>query len=270
VDDGWMGRRVVARPGTRDSSADAEADSETVARAAEGFAPTGGYAEQAVASAQALFSVPDGLGLREATALINDGLTAMQLAEAAQVRPGERVLITPAGGGLGSLLVQLTHAAGAHVVAAACGHRKLNLARELGAHAAVDYSREGWPERVLEATDGRGPDVILDGVGGEIGRAAFGVAARGGRFFAFGSPSGGFTMIEEQEAQRREVRVVGLMELQLGPGDERRLAEQALSEAAAGRVRPVVGQTFPLEKAAEAHSAMEAREVIGKTLLLIR
>lgn len=266
VDGGWVGRRVVARTGVPDS----RADTETVGQLAERDSHAGGYAERAVVAARALIPVPDELGLREAAALINDGMTAMLLFEAAQVRPGEWVLVTPAGGGLGSLLAQLAHAAGARVVGAARGEQKLHLARDLGADAAVDYSEEGWPERVREATGGRGLDVVLDGVGGQIGRTSFEVTARGGRFVAYGAPSGEFAQIDPQEADQHGVTVVLLFELELTAANEKRLTERVLSEAAPGRIRPVIGQTFPLEKAADAHAAIEARGVIGKTLLLIR
>lgn len=246
VDPGWVGRRVVTDTG-------------------EG----GGYAEQAVAPAEGLIAVPDGLGLPEAAALLHDGRTALRLAEVARIRPGEWVLVVAAGGGLGILLVQLAHAAGARVIGAARGQRKLDLVQALGADAVVDYSELGWPERVREATGGTGPDVVFDGVGGQIGRAAFEVTARGGRFSAHGAPSGGFAEIDPREAERRGVTVSGIEQVQLAPADAKRLAERALSEAVAGRIRPVIGQTFPLERAADAHAAIEARGVIGKTLLLI-
>jgi NADPH2:quinone reductase len=179
------------------------------------------------------------------------------------------VLVLGAGGGLGILLVQLARAADARVVGAARGTRKLDLARELGADAAIDYSEPGWAERVREATGGTGPNVVFDGVGGEVGKAAFGETARGGRFSAHGAPSGAFAEIDPQEVQRLGVSVRGIEQVQFAPAELKRLAERALSEAAAGRLRPVIGQTFPLERAADAHAAMEARGVIGTTLLVI-
>ncbi len=243
VDPGWVGRRVVATT-------------------------TGAYAEQTVVPAEGLIPVPDGLGLREAAALLHDGRTALGLAEGARIQPGEWVLVLAVGGGLGILLVQLAHAAGARVIGAARGKRKLDLARELGAAAVVDYSEPDWAERVREATGGVGPDVVFDGAGGQIGRAAFEITARGGRFSAHGAPSGRFAEIDPQEAERRGVTVRGIQHVQFSPADGKRLSGQVLSEAAAGRIRPVIGQTFPLERAADAHAAIEARGVIGKTLLL--
>lgn len=265
VDREWVGRRVAARTGVGQTDAAVQ----TVAQYAQRDTHSGGYAQLAVVAERALVPVPDGVGLREAAALINDGMTAMLLTESAQVRAGEWVLVTPAGGGLGSLLVQLLHATGAKVLGAARGEHKLMLARDLGADAAVDYSQHDWPEQVREATTGsRGLDVVLDGVGGQIGRASFDLTGHGGRFVGYGAPSGEFTEISAQEADQHRVKVVSLFELEMAAADEKRLPGQALAAAAAGRITPIIGRTLPLEQAADAHAAIEAREVIGKTLLL--
>jgi NADPH2:quinone reductase len=246
VDPAWSGRRVVA-----------------------GTGQTGGFAELAVAAAGQLFPVPEGLGLPEAAALHTDGSTALGLVEGARVLPGEWVLIEAAAGGVGSLLVQLVRSAGARVVGAARGSRKLDLVRELGAEVVVDYSEPGWAERVLKATDGAGPDVVFDGVGGEIGRAAFEVTAHGGRFSVHGASSGQATVIDPAQSRRSGVEVLGIEQLYDFGRHQRRWAEQVMSEAVAGRIRPAIGQTFPLERAAEAHAAIEDRNAVGKTLLLI-
>ncbi|MFF4196035.1 zinc-binding dehydrogenase [Nonomuraea sp. NPDC001831] len=245
VDAGLVGRRVVART--------------------PGFG--GGNAELVVARAADLIEVPDGLALADATALLIDGNTAVGLFANAAIRPGERVLVQAAAGGLGSLLVQLARGAGARVIGAAGGAAKLAVVAGLGAEAAVDYSRPGWTQEVLDATGGRGPDVVFDGVGGELGRQAFEVTARGGRFSVHGASSGSATTVDPAEAERRGVTVLGLEQLfALGQdGNERTV--HALAEAAAGRLKAVVGRTFPLEQAAEAHAAIEARAVNGKTLL---
>jgi NADPH2:quinone reductase len=264
VDAGWLGRRVAAKS----NAGGPRPEVETIAAAAVRTTPTGGYAERALARVAALSPVPDELSLPEAAALVNDGLTAMLLMRAAQVQPAERVLVTPAGGGLGCLLIQLAHAAGAVVVAAAGGRRKLEQARELGADVVVDYTRPGWATIVTEETGG--VDVVLDGVGGAIGRASFTAAARGGRFLAFGVPGGGFAAIRPDEARAREVAVTSLLGLEWTAADESRLPAQAMARAAAGALRPVVGQTFPLADATEAHRAIEERRAIGKTLLLTR
>jgi NADPH:quinone reductase len=246
VEPDWLGRRVVADT-------------------AEG----GGYLERAVVAVDALIAVPQGLGMAEAAALLHDGRTAVSLIDQAHLRAGEQVLVLGAGGGLGSLLVQLAHGAGARVIGAARGKRKLNLAEELGADAVVDYSQSGWPEQVLAGTGGAGANTVFDGVGGEIGRSAFEVTARGGQISAHGTPGGGFAPIDRREAGRRDITVRGIEHVQFARADARRLTERAMSEAAAGRIRPIIGQRFPLDQAEDAHRAIEARDVIGKTLLVI-
>lgn len=122
---------------------------------------------------------------------------------------------------------------------------------------------------MVEATGGAGPDVVFDGVGGRLGRAAFEVVARGGRFSVHGASSGEVTHVDPAEARRRGVEVIGIEQL-FGFGPHlMRWAGQVLSAAGAGLVRPVIGQTFPLERAADAHAAVENRTAVGKTLLLI-
>jgi NADPH2:quinone reductase len=246
VDADWVGRRVVAS-------------------AVDG----GGYSERVVVEVGDLIAVPEGLGIAEAAALLHDGRTAVSLIDQAVLRSQDWVLVLGAGGGLGSLLVHLAHGAGARVIGVARGKHKLELAQELGADVVLDYSQSSWPERVLAVTNGAGADVVLDGVGGKIGEAAFEVTARGGRFSAHGAPSGGFAQIDTTAAEEREITVRGIEHVQFAPADAKRLTERAMSMAVAKQLRPIIGQTFPLERAAEAHAAIESRDVIGKTLLVI-
>ena len=140
---------------------------------------SGGYAERVAVAAAGVIPVPDGLGLADAVALLADGRTATGLVGNAGLTPGETVLVEAAGGGVGTLLVQLARHAGAAVVAAAAGAAKLELATSLGATATVDYTRSDWPDRVREAYPG-GVDVAFDGVGADVGRAALSSCGRAG------------------------------------------------------------------------------------------
>jgi NADPH2:quinone reductase len=225
----------------------------------------GGYAERAVATASALIRVPDGLATRDAVALLADGRTALALAGHADLRAGETVLVEAAGGGVGTLLVQIARRAGARVVALAGQPRKLALARDLGADVTIDYSHDGWESQVRDAAGE--VDVVFDGVGGDIGLAAFGLLRTGGRFCPFGMASGSFAAVTPDLVQDRQVTV------RAGAGGSPEelaaLARTALAEAATGHLRPVVGQEFELAEAARAHAAIEARETAGKTLLTV-
>jgi len=237
VDRSWLGRRVVTPTG-----------------------PNGGYVERALEPAAGLLAVPDGVGLSEAAALLHDGVTALGVLDVVALRPGDRVLITAAAGGMGALLVQLAHAAGAEVVAAAGGARKLGRLGPLGADLLVDYSEPDWTDRVGKVS------VVLDGAGGAYGRAALELVTPGGRFSGHGMPAGSFAGPGATAAE--DVTITGIERLQFAPERFRHYAAGILAEAAAGRVRPLIGQTFPLARAADAHAALENRTAIGKTVLI--
>lgn len=227
----WAGRRVLAE------------------------LPGGGYAESVVAEPENLIHIPDAVHEHEAMAMLHDGSTALALFEAAEVRSGETVLVQPGTGGLGSLLLQLAAGAGARVIAVVRGDVKASLARDLGADAVLDTEADGF-ESIGSV------DVAFDGVGGPPGEAAF--ACTTGRFVSYGAASGqaaGF-------GERPHVPVLTLDMLPDLDSARTRRVERMLKEAAEGRVVPLIGQTYPLTHAAEAHEAMENRRTVGKTLLL--
>ncbi len=218
---------------------------------------SGAYAERVAVSADSLFTVPEGRSLDEAVALLADGRTATMMASAAGIGAGDRVLVEAAAGGVGSLLVQLAKAAGAQVVGAVGGERKASIAVGLGADVVVDYSRAGWEREA-------GPvDVVFDGVGGDIGRTAFELLASGGRMVSFGLASGTWTSISDDEAAARGVKLV---RPSASPEELREFTLSALH----GPLRPLIGQRFPLERASDAHTAIESRASVGKTLLEVR
>lgn len=229
---------------------------------------SGGYAERVAVDASQMITVPVGLGLIEAVALLADGRTAAGLFRAVDTQAGEWVLVEAAGGGVGSLLVQLAKAVGARVVAAASSVVKLQIAGDLGADVLVEYTEPGWTDLVREETDGHGVDVVFDSVGGEIGTAAVSLLADGGRLCMFGVASGTPTSLDDDDLARRHVQVTGLRSLAWSPADMRELSQWALAEASAGRLRPTIGQTFPLADVAAAHAAIEARTTVGKTVLI--
>lgn len=242
VDRDWLGARVVT-----------------------GTGGSGGYAELALVDAAGLFRVPDELPMDEAVAVLADGRTATMLVDAVGVRRDDRVLVEAAAGGVGTLLVQLAASAGGRVIGAAGGPDKLAVVAGLGAEVTVDYRDAGWPSRVRDAVGGL--DVVFDGVGGAIGRSAFELLSAGGRMVSFGLASGEWAGIEAEAAAERGVSVVSA---RADPARLRGFTADALAEAAAGRLRPVIGQRFPLAETAAAHAAIGSRSTIGKTLLSVR
>jgi NADPH2:quinone reductase len=225
----------------------------------------GGYAQRAVAAAQRLIELPEGVAVRDALALLADGRTALGLINEAHLSEGDTVLVEAAAGGVGTLLVQLARNAGAQVVAVAGGERKVGVARDLGAAVAIDYRDHDWAQQVRDAVGT--VDVVFDGVGGDIGLAAFNLLGTDGRFCPFGMASGSFAPVTAELAQARRITLVSS-----GPRSAEELTalvRAILVEAAAGRIRPVIGQVLELGQAAAAHTAIEARASIGKTLLRV-
>jgi NADPH:quinone reductase len=244
VDRSWLGRPVVAHLGQA----------------------SGGYAELALAASERLHDVPPNVAAPDAVAMIGTGRTAVGVLEAAKLTVEDVVLVTAAAGGLGSLFVQEAAALGATVVALAGGAAKIDRAQTLGAGIAIDYLRAGWSDEVLDALAGRAATVVLDGVGGTIGRAAFELLGPGGRLVRFGWSSGVSADISPEEFTARGVRGVAMTGAQLMP----RLAEleaAALGKATTGRWQPIV-QDFALTRAADDHDAIETRASTGKVVLI--
>ena len=221
----------------------------------------------------ALHALPDHVTAPAAVAMIGTGRTAMGILEVADLTAEDVVLVTAAAGGLGSLLVQAAHGAGAVAVGLAGGPAKVDLVRDLGADVAVDYREPDWPDRVLAELGDRGDrpvTALLDGVGGEAGQAALDLVAPGGRVVMFGWSSGKPLELTTGDLYSRGITAsaaVGPRLLQR-PGGLRPFEEAALAAAADGRLTPVVAATFPLADAAAAHRALEDRATTGKVVLL--
>jgi NADPH2:quinone reductase len=230
----------------------------------------GGYAETAIVPVDSLIPVGDGIGLPEAVALYRYGVTAQGLIRAARVAAGDRVLVLAAAGAVGTVLVQLLKPAGATVVAAARGEHKLALLGKLRADHVVDYTLPGWTGRARDAVGGS-MDVVFDHVGGTLGRESFELLTPGsGRQITFGLSSGTPLEVRPMELVGRGLTLTGFSAglIWSRPDLARDLVTEVLELAAAGHLTPVIGQSFPLERAADAHAAIEARGTVGKTLLI--
>jgi NADPH2:quinone reductase len=229
----------------------------------------GGYAALAAAAAESLHEIPAGLSPEQAVATIGTGRTALGVLGMADLTAEDVVLIPAAAGGLGTLFVQAVRAAGATSVGLAGGPEKVELVHSLGADVAVDYREPEWPEKALAALDGRKPTLLLDGVGGDIGRAGLEMLDVGGRIVMFGWSAGKPTQLTTMDIVKGSLSVHWVT----GPrmlrryGGLRGLETAALAEAAAGRMVPVV-QRCPLADAAGAHRALVSRATTGKVVLI--
>ncbi|MEU6562371.1 zinc-binding dehydrogenase [Nocardia nova] len=231
-----------------------------------GAAP-GGYAELAVADAQRLHRIPDGLDTAAAVAMIGTGRTTLGILGFIDPEPGAVALVPAAAGGIGTLLVQYLRNAGVVVIGLAGGPAKVARVAADGAELALDYSDPGWPQAVRERFGERPLRWVFDGVGGEVARAGVDLLAPGGEHLVFGWSDRPI----ELDAGRLAARSITSRSV-LGPamleraGGIAALETRALAEAAADRLRPAVTR-FSLAEAAQAHRALENRGTTGKVVL---
>lgn len=232
----------------------------------------GGYAEFVSADARFATLIPPELSDDEAVALMVQGLTALALTRHTPVA-GKSVLVSAAAGGVGGLVLQLLKQAGARtVIAAASTPEKRALTLGLGADAAVDYTAPGWTEQVRSLTQGTGPDVVLESVGGDVTGAALAVLAPRGVMVVYGALniqrfSLGVPELLQLIFKNQAVLGFALVTLLTPEGLQADL-EALFRMARDGRLRPHLGRRFPLAEAASAHRALESRQTAGKLTLV--
>lgn len=231
----------------------------------------GGYAEYALAERDRVFPVPDEVDDGTALALLVQGTTAWHLYRtAARVGDGESVVIGGASGGVGSLAVQLGHPLGAGtVIATASNEDKRALALELGADRAVDPAAEGLTERLEAANGGRPVDVVFEMSGGEVFDASYRALAHFGRLVVCGIASGEPNQVRSGSLLRHSRSVVGfyLFHCLERPGMFAAALDDLFARVKQGSLRAVVGDTYPLEQAAQAQVDLRGRQTTGKLLL---
>ncbi len=225
----------------------------------------GGYAEYAVADWRTIVPIPDNLDFGKATALLVQGLTALGLL--ADLKSGQTILIHAAAGGVGSLLVQLAKHKGAKVLGTASTTEKLEKVAALGADVGINYTESDWTDEVLAATDGKGADLIIEMVGGDIGNQNFRCLASGGTMTVYGAASGEDFQISALSLLGRMQTVKGY-NLNLETRENMAaFTKELMSHIAENRLEVIVNE-FPLEQARAAHNALEGRKTMGKVVLI--
>ena len=230
---------------------------------------SGGYAAYVAVDSAYAFRMPDSLSFEDAVALLVQGLTALFLIRRSPPK-GKTVLVTAAGGGVGSLLVQLAKRAGAtSVVGAAGSAAKLALARELGADLAVDYTQPDWPRQLTSLTEGRGIDTVYETVGGALTRAALEALAPQGElvFGAVGRFDLEKPQLEAMLLRNQSLKGFALLPL-LTPTELAGGLSELFALASTGKLTVVRGGSYPLDEAAQAHHALESRRTSGKVVLV--
>jgi NADPH2:quinone reductase len=231
----------------------------------------GGYAELVAAPEAALVPIPDGVSDDQAAAILLQGLTARtMLRVSARLEPGESVVVGAAGGGTGTLAVQLARRFGAgRVIALASSEEKRELALRLGADAAVDNRAEDLKDQIVAANGGERVDVVLEMAGGATFDACLSALAPFGRLVTFGIASGDSNTVNTRKLMATSRAVVGfwLMHLFTRPDDLRAGIEELLTAVAAGDLEVVIGGVYPLAEVRNAHEDLKGRGTSGKLLL---
>jgi NADPH2:quinone reductase len=232
----------------------------------------GGYAERALAPDNLTFDIPEGTTDGQALALVSQGLTAWHLLRTStRMADGETVVVHAAAGGVGSLLVQLAKRWGAgRVIATASTEGKRQLALDLGADVALDGSPDRLNDRLREANEGRGVDIVLEMVGGLVFDASIAALGRFGRIAFYGMASRTPpTPVEPARLMARSQSVVGfwLVDCLRRAGMLAEPLAELFELTAAGELRPVIGGEYGLSEVAAAHRALRSRSTIGKLLL---
>ena len=234
----------------------------------------GGYAEYVTVAAAQVLPVPEGVGLVEAAALPEVVCTVWSnVFLTANLQPGETLLIHGGSSGIGTMAIQLAREVGARVGVTAGSAAKLEACRELGAEILVNYREQDFVEEVRAATGGSGADVILDNMGAKYLGRNVETLATSGRLVIIGMQGGTKGGLDISALLRKRAAVIATS-LRARPAAEKATIVAAVREhvwplIAAGRVRPVVHQTFPLAEAAAAHIELDAGTHIGKVLLTL-
>ena len=239
-----------------------------------GLLAGGGYAELVRVPARQLLPVPAGVSLVDAAGLPEVACTVWSnVFLTANLQPGETLLVHGGSSGIGTMAIQLAKAAGATVAVTAGSAEKLDACRDLGAEILVNYRDEDFVERVKDATEGRGADVVLDSIGAKYLGRNVDVLATNGRLVVIGL-MGGRTGELDLGALLAKRGAVVATSLRARPAAEKATIVAAVREhvwplVEDGVVRPVVHSRHPLAAAADAHREMEASGHIGKILLTI-
>ena len=233
----------------------------------------GGYAQYAIIEEGAALPIPGGLPVQEAAAMPETLFTVWHnVFQRGGLRPGERLLVHGGSSGIGTTAILLGKALGAEVLVTAGSAAKCAACRTLGADYAFNYKTEDWVAAVAKATGGRGADVILDMVGGGYMARNLEAAAVDGRIVQIAFMDGAETPMNVAKLMLKRLTWTGSTLRPRTNAFKAALAadieKMVWPLVAAGKIRPVMDQSFPLRNAAAAHRRMEAGDHIGKIVLL--
>ena len=233
---------------------------------------TGGFGTHTLAPAKLCMPLPAGFGSVDAAAFIMTYATSHHaLLDRGQLKAGETVLVLGAAGGVGTAAIQIAKTSGARVIAAASTQEKCDLCAAQGADATINYNKDNFRERLKELTEGKGPDVIYDPVGGEYAEPAFRSIAWRGRYLVVGFAAGPIPALPWNLALLKGASIVGVF---WGDFSRRESSANAamMQELAQwygqGKIKPVIHKTMPMAELKQAYAEMGSRGVMGKLVMV--
>lgn len=223
----------------------------------------GGFGEYCVVPAENLVEIPEGVPFETAAAASLVSVTAWRgLMTRGNLRPGERVLVTGASGGVSTMAIQIACLAGARVFALTSGAENVRRVRELGAHVVYDRNDRDWGKQIFRDTEKQGVDLVFDSVGEAVWPQCLKALKVGGRLVTYGATTGARGETEIRLVFWRQLSILGST---MGDPQEYRTVMDLVFQ---GRLKPVIHATLPLAEARKAHEILEAGEVFGKVVLV--
>ena len=236
-----------------------------------GYGTHGAARERIAIAAEKLVKIPDGVDFDHAAGLcVTYGTTLYALKDRAKLKNGETLAVLGASGGVGLAAIELGKLMGARVIACASSAEKIAFARQHGADAGIDYSKDDLKDALRRLTDGRGADVIYDPVGGAFSEAALRSIAWEGRFLVIGFAAGEIPKLPLNLVLLKSADVLGVFWgswIERDPAGHRANTEQLLAWLAQGKLSSHVHAVYPLAEAPAALKALAARQVMGKVIL---
>jgi len=237
-----------------------------------GFGGTGGFGTHTISKAAVLMPLPPAFSFEDAAAfLCTYGTTYHGLMDRAALKAGETVLVLGAAGGVGTAAIQIAKAAGAKVIAAASTDEKCALCKALGADATINYSTQNLRDELKTLTEGKGPDVIYDPVGGDLTAQAFRSIGWRGRLLVVGFANGAIPSLPLNLTLLKGASVMGVFWGEFARREPQNNAACLMQLAAwymEGKIKPVIEHKLPMSQLKEAFTLMGSRQVRGKVVLV--
>lgn len=232
----------------------------------------GGFAEKIALDAHRCAPIPDNVSYEVAAGfMLAFGTSHHAVVDRGEVKPGETVLVLGAAGGVGLAAVEIAKAKGARVIAAASSEEKLTICRERGADATINYTTEDLRAAIKQHTDGKGPDIIFDPVGGTLAEPAFRSIAWRGRYLVIGFAEGTIPSLPLNLPLLKGASLVGVFWGEFArrePKHQVAMMQDLFAMLARGEIRPLVSKTYALDETTQALQDMAARRVTGKIVIL--